>query len=77
MDIVNQFSAYPESYSGVDGCISILNQNIVSGKQTEFPFKFRTNIKWSDDDILSAIRQIEDYSVSYDRDNDYWEINTK
>lgn len=58
MEISNQYSAYPESYKGVDGLVSMLKQNLISGEQTEFPFRFTTNLVWTQDDIDSAISEV-------------------
>lgn len=66
MEILNQYSAYPESYLGSDGCLSILQQNCQSAEQTEFPFRFTINLSWSREDMDAAIARITDYVITFD-----------
>ena len=66
MEVIQQYSAYPESYSGIDGCISILKQNCISAEQTEFPFKFTINIVWDQADIEKAISEVINYVITFE-----------
>jgi len=77
MEIIEQNIALENSYKGVEGLISYLNQNILEGEKSGFPLKFRVNIIWTEEEIRISITQkaLDGYDINYYAEENYWSIN--